>query len=192
MENNIKLTFFDKFLKITLLPFIPDWISPNHVTLFRIIMIPVIILSLTFEFFHLAAILFAIAAFSDAVDGALARVRNQITDIGKIMDPIADKVLVLTVIIMIAPQYIGWPLIVATLVIEFMLVGNAYVVQKRKTEITNAHGTGKIKMVAQSFSILFLFTFIIFSLPLLLTISKVLLLISVIFGATSLFIYRSI
>ena len=70
---------------------------PNRLTLARIIMIPVflVLLYLSFPGHTLIALLvFLIAAGTDFADGYLARKRNQITDFGKFMDPLADKLLI--------------------------------------------------------------------------------------------------
>ncbi|MBC3796531.1 CDP-diacylglycerol--glycerol-3-phosphate 3-phosphatidyltransferase [Acetobacterium tundrae] len=75
---------------------------PNKITMVRIIMIPFFIAALLIEFpFHqpLAAALFVIAALSDSLDGYLARSRNLVTDFGKFMDPLADKLLVCSALI---------------------------------------------------------------------------------------------
>ena len=75
---------------------------PNKITLLRIIMIPFFIAALLIEFpYHqpIAAVLFIVAALSDSLDGYLARSRNLVTDFGKFMDPLADKLLVCSALI---------------------------------------------------------------------------------------------
>jgi CDP-diacylglycerol--glycerol-3-phosphate 3-phosphatidyltransferase len=75
---------------------------PNKITMVRIIMIPFFIAALLIEFpFHqpIAAGLFIVAALSDSLDGYLARSRNLVTDFGKFMDPLADKLLVCSALI---------------------------------------------------------------------------------------------
>jgi cardiolipin synthase len=78
---------------------------PNIITLFRIITIPVIIITFYFDdivFAHrLGALLFAIASLSDFVDGFIARRFNVVSGFGTMFDPIADKVLVGTVLLML-------------------------------------------------------------------------------------------
>ncbi|MCW2996072.1 MAG: pgsA, partial [Conexibacter sp.] len=70
---------------------------PNFLTVFRILLVPVLVVALLGETGNdlLAAIVFAAASFTDALDGYLARTRNSITSFGKLMDPIADKLLVI-------------------------------------------------------------------------------------------------
>lgn len=81
--------------------------TANKITLFRVLLIPVflIVLYLDFSGRYLVALgLFIIASFSDFLDGYIARHHNQVTDFGKFMDPIADKVLVISAMIM----FVSW------------------------------------------------------------------------------------
>ena len=78
---------------------------PNYISLFRIILIPVYALCFfgilgkggPLGALPLAGIIFLVAGFSDALDGFLARHNGWITDIGKLLDPLADKLLEVTV-----------------------------------------------------------------------------------------------
>ncbi|WKY46548.1 CDP-diacylglycerol--glycerol-3-phosphate 3-phosphatidyltransferase [Eubacteriaceae bacterium ES3] len=75
---------------------------PNKITVVRIVMIPFFIAALLIQFpYHqpIAAALFVIAALTDSLDGYLARSRNLVTDFGKFMDPLADKLLVCSALI---------------------------------------------------------------------------------------------
>jgi CDP-diacylglycerol--glycerol-3-phosphate 3-phosphatidyltransferase len=71
---------------------------PNVLTLFRILLVPVIVVALLAETPNadmLAAIVFAVAALTDGLDGYIARSRGHITNFGKLMDPVADKLLII-------------------------------------------------------------------------------------------------
>jgi CDP-diacylglycerol--glycerol-3-phosphate 3-phosphatidyltransferase len=75
---------------------------PNLLTLLRILLVPVLVVALTVESSHgdtLAAVVFALAALTDGLDGYLARSRQSITTFGKVMDPIADKLLIAAALI---------------------------------------------------------------------------------------------
>jgi CDP-diacylglycerol--glycerol-3-phosphate 3-phosphatidyltransferase len=70
---------------------------PNVLTLLRILLVPVLVVALldqTSDGDVFAAVVFAVASFTDAIDGYIARSRNAITTFGKLMDPVADKLLI--------------------------------------------------------------------------------------------------
>ena len=84
--------------------FIPDVLSPNVISIIRLCLIPLFLLffySSEEELKIVAACIFALAAATDFVDGYIARKYNKVTTIGKFLDPIADKVLVATALIVI-------------------------------------------------------------------------------------------
>jgi CDP-diacylglycerol--glycerol-3-phosphate 3-phosphatidyltransferase len=71
--------------------------APNVLTLARILLVPVLVVALLDQTDHgdlLAAIAFALASLTDAIDGYPARSRNAVTTFGKLMDPVADKLLI--------------------------------------------------------------------------------------------------
>ncbi|MGD1968050.1 MAG: CDP-diacylglycerol--glycerol-3-phosphate 3-phosphatidyltransferase [Desulfobacterales bacterium] len=79
--------------------------GPNLLTLFRIAAVPIIIILMLFPnriCVFLAALVFSAAAITDYLDGFYARKRNMVTTLGKVMDPVADKLLVSSAFIMLA------------------------------------------------------------------------------------------
>jgi CDP-diacylglycerol--glycerol-3-phosphate 3-phosphatidyltransferase len=75
---------------------------PNVLTVLRILLVPVLVVALLDETPNgdlLAAIVFAVASLTDMLDGYLARTRNAITTFGKLMDPIADKLLIIAALV---------------------------------------------------------------------------------------------
>jgi CDP-diacylglycerol--glycerol-3-phosphate 3-phosphatidyltransferase len=75
---------------------------PNVLTVIRILLVPVLVVALldkTNGGDLLAAIVFAVASLTDAIDGYLARARNSITTFGKLMDPIADKLRIIAALV---------------------------------------------------------------------------------------------
>jgi CDP-diacylglycerol--glycerol-3-phosphate 3-phosphatidyltransferase len=75
---------------------------PNVLTVLRILLVPVIVVALLNETPHadtVAAVVFAVAAFTDGLDGYIARSRGSITNFGKLMDPLADKLLIIAPLI---------------------------------------------------------------------------------------------
>jgi CDP-diacylglycerol--glycerol-3-phosphate 3-phosphatidyltransferase len=90
----------------------------NLITYFRMLLIPMVVLSYYSELQYanmLAAMLFALASLSDWLDGYLARRLNQTSEFGAFLDPVADKLLVVTVLIMLVGELN--PLLVPTIVI---------------------------------------------------------------------------
>ena len=87
-----------------------SWLShPNRLTLYRIAAIPGIVLLLMFPnrfCTFIAALLFSAAAITDYLDGYFARRRGLVSNFGKIMDPVADKLLASSAFIMLS--YLGW------------------------------------------------------------------------------------
>jgi cardiolipin synthase len=75
---------------------------PNALTLIRILLIPLFVILLISKSFHGALITFAIAGITDALDGFLARIWHQRTDLGSYLDPIADKLLLASAFITLA------------------------------------------------------------------------------------------
>src|SRR2546429_4392339 len=75
---------------------------PNLLTVLRILLVPVIVVALLAETPNgdaLAAGVFALAAFTDGLDGYIARSRGSVTTFGKLMDPLADKLLIVAALI---------------------------------------------------------------------------------------------
>lgn len=93
------------------------WTIPNILTIVRILLTPVFVMAYTSENFNLAWILFAIAGLTDALDGFLARIWNQRTELGAMLDPLADKALLVTSFICLALK--GWlPIWLTVLVVS--------------------------------------------------------------------------
>ena len=81
--------------------------TANKITLFRVLMIPLFLIVLYLDFpgrYYVALGIFILASLSDFLDGYIARHYNQVTNFGKFMDPIADKVLVIAAMVM----FVSW------------------------------------------------------------------------------------
>ncbi|MEI7670918.1 MAG: CDP-diacylglycerol--glycerol-3-phosphate 3-phosphatidyltransferase [Deltaproteobacteria bacterium] len=83
---------------------------PNLITLLRILLVPVVVILLIQGFFIKALIVFVVAGLSDALDGFLARVLKQQTELGAYLDPIADKALLASTFITLSVLHVipGW------------------------------------------------------------------------------------
>jgi CDP-diacylglycerol--glycerol-3-phosphate 3-phosphatidyltransferase len=106
----------DGYVDKIFLRFIPSSVTPNQITVVRLILVPVVYVLLLQHLFILALIVFAIAALTDLLDGAMARTRNQITDLGKVIDPIADKLLIIVVLL-----HIGWRLLIIKVFVIYII-----------------------------------------------------------------------
>ena len=82
------------------------WTVPNILTIVRILLTPAFVMAYITENFNFAWILFAIAGLTDALDGFLARIWDQRTQLGAMLDPLADKILLVTSFICLALK--GW------------------------------------------------------------------------------------
>ena len=141
---------------------------PNKLTLFRIILVPIMViipfLGIEKEIvgipltYLIIDIIFVIASLTDKLDGYLARKNNQVTTFGKFLDPLADKILVLTAMIMLVemqklPAWI--PVIV--LAREFIVSGYRLVSVEKGGKVIAASKWGKLKTVTQMFAIILAF-----------------------------------
>lgn len=140
----------------------------NKLTIFRIILVPLMvivpffgieakILEIPVTYLIIDAI-FIIASITDKLDGYIARSRNQVTTFGKFLDPLADKILVLTAMIMLVemnklPAWI--PVIV--LAREFIVSGYRLIAVEKGGKVIAASVWGKLKTVTQMIAIILAF-----------------------------------
>jgi CDP-diacylglycerol--glycerol-3-phosphate 3-phosphatidyltransferase len=90
-----------------------------------------------------------IAALTDALDGSMARTRNQITKFGMLFDPFADKFLIGVMILFVVIQNFDWRLAMAVLAIEILFIVMALVAEVKFKSVKAANIWGKIKMILQ-------------------------------------------
>jgi CDP-diacylglycerol---glycerol-3-phosphate 3-phosphatidyltransferase len=137
------------------------WTVPNLLSLFRILIIPVLVYLLTYTdplSGVLAALLFLLASITDYFDGYLARRNRSVSELGKILDPLADKLLVASALIMLAaldrsnePSVPAWLVVViiaretAVTVIRGIALTEGIVMQ--------AETLGKYKFILQAFAV---------------------------------------
>ncbi len=138
----------------------------NKLTILRIVMIPimVVVFYLNFPFSDvIAAGVFLLAAFTDFLDGYIARSRNMVTNLGKFLDPIADKVLVMAAFLMIVDAQIvaksfealAWVPSVCVIIIlaRELIVSGFRLVAATTGLVIAADKLGKIKTVSQDIAI---------------------------------------
>lgn len=137
------------------------WTLPNLLSLFRIGIIPVLVYLLTFSdrvSAILAASLFLIASITDYFDGYLARRNRSVSDLGKILDPLADKLMVIAVLIMLtAMDRPGQPSVPAWLVVIIIARETAVTVIRgialSEGIVIHAEALGKYKFILQAFAV---------------------------------------
>ena len=141
-----ELTFTDKILARTLLPLIPRSVTPNSITWFRFISIPFVGYLLATGNYIPGLILFFFSSFSDAIDGALARTRNQVTVWGQTYDPFADKLLIGVAVFILVSQFLNIYLTATIIGLEFSFC-RGYLSEANAGIPIEGEISGKAKMV---------------------------------------------
>lgn len=139
---------------------------PNKLTISRIIMSVIIIILLLFPFqmagiefpqlfideklvveskYLIAGILFILASLTDFLDGYIARKNNIVTDFGKLLDAIADKVLVNSVLIILASQGFIHPIIPVVIIVRDSIVNSIKMIAASRGKVVAAIKSGKVK-----------------------------------------------
>ncbi len=130
--------------------------TPNMLTLIRVIMVPFFMWALLSGFYWAAIIIFAVASLTDQLDGYLARKNNQVTTFGKLMDPLADKILTISALVCMlgidAPFINSW-VIMIIISRELIVTGVRQLAMGENTVIA-ASSWGKAKTVSQMAAII--------------------------------------
>ena len=138
---------------------------PNKLTIFRIILVPIMVIiplfNITGEWlgipieYWIINIIFIIASITDKLDGSIARARNQVTTFGKFLDPLADKILVLSALIILV-EYSKIPSWIPIIVLarEFIVSGYRLIAVEKGGKVIAASIWGKLKTVTQMIAII--------------------------------------
>lgn len=141
---------------------------PNKLTLFRILLVPAIILvwltgnpNISFNLLSshiilsrfICALLFIVASITDLLDGQIARRNNLVTTFGKFMDPIADKMLVNTILVLLAYDHLIPVLCVILMIIRDLIVDGIRLLAAQKQIVIAAGPLGKLKTILQMIAI---------------------------------------
>lgn len=129
---------------------------PNKLTVLRIILTPVFMALMLINFpchYLLALIVFGVAAFTDMLDGKIARARNLVTSFGKFLDPLADKMLTTSAFLGFIAHNIGWQITWVVFIVlfrEFLISSLRLIVVSSETKkVIAANIWGKLKTVTQ-------------------------------------------
>lgn len=161
-EKSDKICWHDRILEKTILRLFPRKVTPNHVTIFRFATTPVVVLLMLYEHYYIGLIAFLVVAFTDAIDGSMARTRDQITGWGRIYDPLADKILIGSMVFVIVLRYVDMWTSVIIVLLEIMIIITAWI-RKREGRFVQANIWGKIKMILQVLGVTILLFSVIFN-----------------------------
>ena len=144
----------------------------NKLTIFRIILVPIIMImpiidrfvGISGEFLGISSVfwimnlIFIIASITDKLDGYIARSRNEVTTFGKFLDPLADKILVLsTLVILVEYRKIPSWIPIIVLAREFIVSGYRLIAVEKGGKVIAASIWGKLKTVTQMIAIILCF-----------------------------------
>ena len=156
---------FDKLMSLRDVPFlyiarfVPKWITPNLITTARIFLIIPIYLLYRQEQYFWTAVIFILFLISDALDGAVARHHNKITRLGALLDPAADKIIFVSVLLLAGTGKLSTAVIISILSLEVGLVLMATVIAVLLVKIFNYHlkiganSYGKMKFGSEGVSV---------------------------------------
>lgn len=139
---------------------------PNKLTVLRMILMPVMIVLFYFEQYILAALVFLLAAFTDMLDGKIARKNNLVTTFGKFVDPLADKLINISAIIILSgkicagnEKWYGIFAIVTTVIIvsREIIITSLRALAANEGVVIAADKMGKLKTVLQDIAIVTMF-----------------------------------
>lgn len=175
-------------LLVPLVWLLPRWIRPNHITVFRFVCTPIVLILLILEQYTAGVISFFLVAFTDILDGSTARLRNQVTEWGTFYDPIADKILVGGVLVIFGFQFLPLIYLIPLLSLEVLIMTGGYF-RKRAGKFVTANLWGKWKMVFEVLGLCALMIFAVVSGPFLYTVALTLFIAAILFAAVSLVTY---
>lgn len=180
-----KLFWHDYLVKYLFLWLFPRFVRPNHLTIVRFLATPLVFWLLYTGNYRWGIAAFLVVALTDVLDGTMARTRNQITEWGTIYDPIADKILIGSLLLLLIFRHLNIYLVILIITLELLTLVGGLVVKKRGGVIV-AMFWGKTKMMAQVVGIFFLLVYLEFGTPSLFCLAEGALGMSIIFSATNL------
>ncbi len=181
-----KVTVIDRFMEKAFLKLIPYSVTPNQVTYLRFALTPIVGWLFYKEIYDWGLVLFLLTMLTDALDGAMARTRDQITDLGKIIDPVADKLAIATVAVLLIVKFlnplIAWLIVIVDVLIMVMGGYKKYILGKT----IQAEIFGKLKLIIQVVGIGILLLFALLGWGWLLILAKVVLYLAIFLAIISL------
>jgi CDP-diacylglycerol--glycerol-3-phosphate 3-phosphatidyltransferase len=130
---------------------------PNALTLARILLVPVLVVALTVESpggSTIAAVVFAVAALTDGLDGYIARSRHAVTTFGKVMDPVADKLMIAAALISLVSLDRLQPWVAMVIIAREFAVSGLRIAAGQQGVVIPASMLGKVKTIVQVAAVL--------------------------------------
>ena len=118
---------------------------PNKLTMLRIVLVPVFMVCAAYHWMLAAGVVFAVASFTDFLDGNLARKYHLVTDFGKFADPLADKLLTTTAFVYMMADGVCHPVVIVLILAREFAVSGMRLVAVEKGRVIAAGWSGKIK-----------------------------------------------
>jgi len=187
-QKSEKIFPHDYLVKWIVLWLFPKWIKPNHITVFRFLTTPIVAFLMYYGHYSYGLIAFLLVAFTDTIDGSMARTRNEITEWGKVYDPLADKILISAVVFIIVLKYIGYWTAILIITIEVAIIITAWFRKYQGAKI-QANIWGKIKMLLQVLGVTLLLVSIVFGWGEILPLASGTLYVAIAFAIVSLLTY---
>lgn len=150
-----------------------QWNLPNRLTILRVLLVPVFMVFAAFSHFGqhdfnpifslIAGVIFSVASFTDFLDGYLARKHNLVTNFGKFMDPLADKMLTTAALIYMVVDGVCSPVVLAVVLFREFAVAGVRMLAASRQKVVAANLWGKAKTVLQMVTVLFYYYAAFFS-----------------------------
>ncbi len=183
-----KLYPHDRLLGATVIRLIPAFVTPNALTWLRFVLTPFVLYFLYLGNYAVGVPLFVFTAFTDALDGSLARLRNRITEWGSTFDPVADKFLIGSVLLLVVIRHMNPIFGIAIVFLEILIVIGG-IIRKRRGHAVMANGVGKIKMLLQFLGVTLLLVAVWSGIDLFIPFSMATLSLAIVFAILSLLTY---
>jgi CDP-diacylglycerol---glycerol-3-phosphate 3-phosphatidyltransferase len=187
VRDPAKLFPHDKVLR-PIIALFPSFIKPNHLTMLRFFMTPIVLWLLVIEQYEYGVPLFLLATITDALDGTMARIRSEITEWGTFYDPLADKILIGSVILLVVIRYVNPWIAAALILVELLLIGGGWY-RRERGRVKSANIWGKVKMLLQVIGVMFLLISLMFGVDFFVDLSQGTLILAIVFAVVSLFTY---
>ncbi len=132
---------------------------PNMLTIFRILLVPIFVFFMLINpndsfYLTMSLIIFILASLTDAIDGKIARKYNLITNFGKFMDPLADKILVMSALLCLLNLKLIDVVIVIIILSREFLVTSIRLIASSNGKVIAANSLGKLKTILQILAII--------------------------------------